>query len=91
MYYSKSKLNHALDSETQKSELYLLRVWIFFIYDPFMDYPPRNAKPVHGSRNKDLIFKTTVAKKSERKTAKIPCSVASFLHEHEAARGNRVT
>ena len=70
MYYSKSKLNHALDSETQKSELYLLRVWIFFIYDQFMDYPPRNSKPVHGSRNKDLIFKTTVAKNRKEKLQK---------------------
>ena len=33
-------MNHALDSETQKSKLYLLRGWIFFfIYDPFMEVP----------------------------------------------------
>lgn len=76
----------------------------FFIYEPFMDYPPRNAKSVHGSRNKDCISKQQRPKKNRKEKllfqsipgdyknpGKIPCSFASFLHERGVARGNRVT
>lgn len=80
-------------------------MWIFFIYDPLMVSILQETlnlsmgleiriafskqQRLNKNRKEKLLFQSIPG--DYKNPGKIPCSFASFLHEREAARRNRVT